>query len=133
MEEELNENEIVLNNYLKSIEKDLKVFKKNKKDDLVRRRIQQNLSMLQDEIEYFSLNIDNCFDPKVKATFTKTLDRIHEKQADFEKQFADLSNKNEKKALVINDNEITPAAINEVVQKINICDMQSRVIRATGV
>jgi len=133
MEEELNENEIVLNNYLKSIDKDLKTFKKNKKEDFVRRRIEQNLSILKIEIENFALTIDNCLDPKIKGSFTKTLERIREKQADFEKQLSDALGQNNARIKVLNEYDITPAAINEVVQKINLCDMQSELNRAAGI
>ena len=128
MNREINQCEIELNRYFKTLEQDLEKLKKDKNSNQLKKKINSNLETIPFELEMYESfaedltgNDKNNFDINYKAFQTKL--------KDLQSKFQSLTNT---KSPSIAEKNIDPRKIEEVEKKINICNLQRLVKRTTG-
>ena len=130
MNYEINDCELSLNKYFKIMENDLKNLSKNKTNNNLRRKITGNVEMIISELanyESYSSGMNEADKKKHEMQYRTFETKFNE----FKKQFESLGTT--KGTVLPNKNAIESTNVDEITQKINICDMKGCVKRTTSV
>lgn len=121
MSSEIAESEIEINKYFTILERDLTLLKKDKANQNLRKKISTNLDLIPSEMEYFVMLVDNTSEPQ-KKTFETAIQNYQNKLKTFIEKFAEYTNTKVAK-ISAQDLANNPEKINEIVKKVNICDL----------